>query len=200
MEEREAEQGWPMLQPGATCSQGLEQQQINGYTYCGMFTNGSGCLSAGINKIVTSYSQVCGRVAGYQYNSPKAFTPYYLLLNKGIDQAYFEGLSIMYGSPRRHIMLLDIHNIIMLIYFHVHVIMEVLISHLLLLAVTTTVNLEILLTCAILYSTPMTPCEMDSSVVVVRLPAAHTPKCHGSSRHSMRPPLRTLNMTTTEDI
>ena len=34
---------------------------------------------------------------------------------------------------------------------------------------------------------------MDSSVMVVRLPAAHTPTCRGSSRHSMRPPLRTLN-------
>ena len=39
----------------------------------------------------------------------------------------------------------------------------------------------------------MTHCEMDSSVVVVRLPAAHTPTCCSSSRHSMRPPLRTLN-------
>ena len=27
----------------------------------------------------------------------------------------------------------------------------------------------------------------------VKVPAAHTPTCRGSSRHSVRPPLRTLN-------
>ena len=91
-----------MSQPGATCPQGLEQQQINGSTYCGRFTPGPGCLSARINKVMTNYSQVCGRVAGYQYNSPNAFWSY-LSYNLNIDQVYFDGLSIMYGIPRKHI-------------------------------------------------------------------------------------------------
>ena len=55
-----------------------------------------------IQQDCDSYSQVCGRVAGYQYSGPDAFQPY-LNYNTGIDQVYFDGLSIMYGSLRRHI-------------------------------------------------------------------------------------------------
>ena len=36
----------------------------------------------------------------------------------------------------------------------------------------------------------MLPCGMGSSVMVWRLPAVLIPRCHGSSRHSMRPPPR----------
>ena len=60
------------------------------------------------------------------------------------------------------------------------------------LVLTTTVSL-VLTRAALLHSSIMTHCGMDSSVVEVGLPAAHIPTCHGSSRHSMRPPLRTLN-------
>ena len=34
---------------------------------------------------------------------------------------------------------------------------------------------------------------MDSNVLVWRLPAVLTPTCRGSTRHSVRPPLRALN-------
>ena len=60
--------------------------------------------------------------------------------------------------------------------------------------VVTTVSMDILeMVTTVVFSTIQIHCGMDSSVVVWRLPAAHTPTCHGSSRHSVRPPLRTLN-------
>ena len=39
----------------------------------------------------------------------------------------------------------------------------------------------------------MIHCGMDSSVLVWRFPAVLIPTCHGSARHSVRPPLRILN-------
>ena len=74
----------------------------------------------------------------------------------------------------------------------VHAIMDPQLYSLLMLVVTTTVNPEIL-EGVVVFSTIQTHCRMDGSVVVWRLPAALTPTYRGSSRHSVRPPLRTLN-------
>ena len=90
------------------------------------------------------------------------------------------------------------HTLVVLMMLHstfinmiVHVNKSLLLSLHHLLVLTTTVSL-VLNFVALHHLSTMTHCGMDSSVVV-RLSAAHTPTCHGSSRHSMRPPLRTLN-------
>ena len=44
------------------------------------------------------YSKVCGKVIGIQVASPDAFHA-----NQGIDDGYIDGVSITYGSPRKHI-------------------------------------------------------------------------------------------------
>ena len=90
-----------MTQAGATCPQGLEQMSFNGSPYCGRFSPGSGCVSALLHTTI-SYQQVCGRVAGYQEKSPDAFQPY-IQTSANISQVYFDGLSILHGSPRNHI-------------------------------------------------------------------------------------------------
>ena len=71
---------------------------FNGSPYCGQFSSGVGCVSAALSTAIR-YRQVCGRVAGYQYHAPDAF----FTSSASIDEAFFDGLSIMYGSPRRHI-------------------------------------------------------------------------------------------------
>ena len=48
------------------------------------------------------YQQVCGRVARYEKDGPDGFQPF-SVRNLTINQDYFEGLSIMYGTPRQHI-------------------------------------------------------------------------------------------------
>ena len=96
--------GWMyinMTQPGATCPQGLEQQSFNGNECCGRFSPGEGCVSAAINTSF-SYQQVCGRVARYEKDGPDGFRPFNVC-NMTINQVYFEGLSIMYGTPHQHI-------------------------------------------------------------------------------------------------
>ena len=88
-----------MTQAGATCPQGLEQTSFNGSPYCGRFSSGVGCSSALLDTTI-SYRQVCGQVAGYQYYAPDSFQAKFAA---SIDGAFFDGLSIMYGSPRAHI-------------------------------------------------------------------------------------------------
>ena len=44
------------------------------------------------------YSQVCGRIIGYQVGHPEAFTG-----SDNIEGSYVDGVSLTYGSPRQHI-------------------------------------------------------------------------------------------------
>ena len=52
----------------------------------------------------TKYSQVCGRLIGYQNYAPDAFHEYYANRARTIDDYYVEGISLTHGqSPRQHI-------------------------------------------------------------------------------------------------
>ena len=58
------------------------------------------CYSAMFPTQGIQYSQVCGRIVGYQFGQPQAF------INSGgdtIDERYVDGVSLTYGSPRQHI-------------------------------------------------------------------------------------------------
>ena len=92
-----------MSQSGATCPQGLTQTTLSGLTLCGR--NGpAGCQSTVFSTLGLNYSQVCGQLRGYQRGTPDAFSPYYLIPSRTIDDVYVEGVSITYGSaPRKHI-------------------------------------------------------------------------------------------------
>ena len=58
-----------------------------------------GCDSAIFsNNGGVQYSQVCGRIKGYQVGTPNAFKG-----NDIIDSVYVEGVSLTHGSPREHI-------------------------------------------------------------------------------------------------
>ena len=62
-------------------------------------TASTGCSSVIFPTNGVSYSEVCGRVYGYQQGSPDAF--FHPLRN--INQPYIDGVSITRGSPRQHI-------------------------------------------------------------------------------------------------
>ena len=55
------------------------------------------CLQQSRLASVTSRC-MCGRVAGYEKNGPDGFR-LFSVRNLTINQVYFEGLSIMYGTP-----------------------------------------------------------------------------------------------------
>ena len=58
------------------------------------------CYSAMFPTQGIQYSQVCGRIIGYQVGNPTAFA---LSGGRTINERYVDGVSLTYGSPRQHI-------------------------------------------------------------------------------------------------
>ena len=80
------------------CPSGFRLYQSGGVRACGRPESG-GCVSVQFPSNGISYSQVCGRVVGYQYGHIDA-------LDSGsndINSYYVEGVSITRGSPRQHV-------------------------------------------------------------------------------------------------
>jgi hypothetical protein len=55
-----------------------------------------------------SYTQICGRVRGYQFCIPEAFGSFNNNQSLTINDAYVDGVSITRGSPREHVWTLAI--------------------------------------------------------------------------------------------
>uniref|UniRef100_A0A1X7U6B6 Fibrinogen C-terminal domain-containing protein n=1 Tax=Amphimedon queenslandica TaxID=400682 RepID=A0A1X7U6B6_AMPQE len=85
------------------CPSGFRLYQSEGVRACGRPVTSSGsCVSVQFPSNGISYSQVCGRVTGYQYASPDA------VYNHGTNHSnlnadYVDGVSITRGSPRQHV-------------------------------------------------------------------------------------------------
>ena len=136
------------------------------------------------------YSQVCGRVIGYQYSSADAFYP---TLND-INAAYVDGVSITRGRPRRHIWQLFRNLVAPLASIYsalaVKQVGPRLPHHLW--GMTISVKLEILaLTIVQVPSTVTTLCGMVL-VAGLRTHAAPSTAPHGSTSSCHSPPLMTL--------
>ena len=81
------------------CPSGFKLFQSEGVRACGRTTSSVGsCVSVQFPSNGISYSQVCGRVVGYQRGTPDASGS-----NNGIDIYYVDGVSITRGSPRQHV-------------------------------------------------------------------------------------------------
>jgi hypothetical protein len=61
------------------------------------------CYSAIFPTQGIQYSQVCGRIIGYQFGQPQAFFSEYIYLSRTVDDLYVDGVSLTYGNPRQHI-------------------------------------------------------------------------------------------------
>ncbi|XP_065914398.1 uncharacterized protein [Dysidea avara] len=66
---------------------------------CRASSDDDGCYSAQFSTHQVPYSRVCGMVIGYQKGSTDAFQP----SSNSIDDPYVDGVSITYGTPRKHI-------------------------------------------------------------------------------------------------
>ena len=61
------------------------------------------CFSAMFPTQSIQYSQVCGRIIGYQVGEPGAFILENANEEQTIDGPYVDGVSLTHGSPRQHI-------------------------------------------------------------------------------------------------
>lgn len=64
--------------------------------------NGEACGSMLFNEDSLSFSQVCGRIKGYQVGKTAGFFPS-TQTQDGLDGAYLDGVSITRGTPREHV-------------------------------------------------------------------------------------------------
>uniref|UniRef100_A0A1X7URE2 GON domain-containing protein n=1 Tax=Amphimedon queenslandica TaxID=400682 RepID=A0A1X7URE2_AMPQE len=85
-----------MTQPSSTCPSSLQLITQSKTRFC--TKNKAGCQSIPIPSQGLKYSQVCGRVRGYQRYTVDGF-----INNRGIDAVYVDGVSITRGSPRKHV-------------------------------------------------------------------------------------------------
>ena len=105
--------GWTRLayldisDPTQNCPSGFRLYQSEGVRACGRATSIEGsCVSVQFPSNGISYSQVCGRVVGYQFGSTDAVTQRYYgaeAYHKNINSYYVDGVSITRGSPRQHV-------------------------------------------------------------------------------------------------
>ena len=66
---------------------------------CGRPDGVSGCVSTTFSVHEIEYSNVCGRIIGYQIGSPSGFQ----YQGVGINDYYVSGISLTHGQPRQHI-------------------------------------------------------------------------------------------------
>ena len=93
------------------CPSGFRLYQSGEVRACGRPVSNSGsCVSVQFPSNGISYSQVCGRVVGYQYNSPDAVNDYYGSNHNNLNGDYVDGVSITRGSPRQHVWTLMADN------------------------------------------------------------------------------------------
>ena len=80
------------------CPSGFRLYQSGGVRVCGRpVTNSGSCVSVQFPSNGISYSQICGRVTGYQYKTTDA------TVSGNINSYYVDGVSVTRGSPRQHV-------------------------------------------------------------------------------------------------
>uniref|UniRef100_A0A1X7URJ5 Fibrinogen C-terminal domain-containing protein n=1 Tax=Amphimedon queenslandica TaxID=400682 RepID=A0A1X7URJ5_AMPQE len=81
------------------CPSGLQELMAGGIRLCRRGGNSAGCRSNVFQTNGISYSQICGKVVGYQKGTTNAV---HANIND-INDAYIDGVSITRGSPRQHV-------------------------------------------------------------------------------------------------
>ena len=104
-------EGWTRLaylnmsNPSQICPSGFRLYESGGVRACGRpVSSGGSCASEKFPSNGIRYSEVCGRVVGYAYTSPDAVdNTVDPTQHNDINSFYVDGVSITYGTPRRHI-------------------------------------------------------------------------------------------------
>ena len=81
------------------CPSGLQELMTGGIRVCRREGNSVGCRSNIFQTNGISYSQICGKVVGYQKGTPDGVNT----IHNDINNAYLDGVSITRGSPRQHV-------------------------------------------------------------------------------------------------
>ena len=94
-----------MSDPSVECPSGFRLYESGGVRACGRpVSSGGSHASVKFPSNGITYSEVCGRVVGYAYNSPDAVDRLHEKSHHNdINSFYVDGVSITHGTPRKHI-------------------------------------------------------------------------------------------------
>ena len=93
-----------MTDSTVNCPSGFRLYQSGGVRACGRpVTSNASCVSVQFPSNGISYSQICGRVTGYQYGGPNAINHPTFSYRNDISSYYVDGVSITRRSPRQHV-------------------------------------------------------------------------------------------------
>ena len=92
-----------MTDPNTECPSGWSIITSDSKRTCGRASGRYSCSSVFFPVSEGSYSQVCGKIRAYQIGSTQAFHGYNFHRHNTTDSIYFDGVAIMYGSPRQHV-------------------------------------------------------------------------------------------------
>ena len=106
-----SDEGWTRLayldmsDPSEVCPPELRMIEEAGVRACARqtITEGGSCDSVTFPSYDLSYSQVCGRVTGYQLGNTGGLRSDIEGHSDDIDSFYVHGISITHGSPRQHV-------------------------------------------------------------------------------------------------
>ena len=91
-----------MTDPNEKCPTQFRLYSQGGVRACGRPVTSSGsCVGIKFPSNDMKYSQVCGKVIGYQYHSTDGAAALYA--SKEINSPYIDGISLTHGNPRKHI-------------------------------------------------------------------------------------------------
>ena len=85
------------------CPPGFRLYQSESVRACGRQSSSSGSCQSVKFPSHCNYSQVCGRVVGYQYATPDAIDTVHGTGHNDTNSHYVDGVSITHGSPCKHI-------------------------------------------------------------------------------------------------
>ena len=92
-----------MSDPSQQCPS-VWQEITTPHRVCGRRSTRASCEGLTYTTGSEQYDQVCGRMIGYQLNTPDAFGGGGMSIPpQSIDSYYMDGLSVTHGSPRQHI-------------------------------------------------------------------------------------------------
>ena len=94
-----------MTDSAEVCPLAFRLYEGGGVRGCGRPDGGAGCVSVKLPSNGIRYSEVCGRVIGYQFGTPDAVDTRFVsqAVHNDINQHYVDGVSITHGYPRNHI-------------------------------------------------------------------------------------------------
>ena len=97
-----------MTDPDQTCPSSWRLYSQDSVRACGRQESDTGsCDSVQFSPDGYEYTQVCGRIVGYQYASPDgsslSHSSITLTTGNEINEPYVDGVSVTYGAPRQHI-------------------------------------------------------------------------------------------------